>query len=471
MIAIETIRNNMTFACACACVLVTSCSADQVPSTDASTNEDTGGATPDGSAMSDAAAMPDGVGIVPGGDLAARADDFVDSLGVATHLNYLDLVYGTAFDSIIQPKLVKLGVRHLRDGIDNWPDPTDKRFDTLATAHGIHVTAVCSIANNAPDEANHCITQADSMGSAVEAFEGANELDNNDASWTTDYARFQVALYKAVKGSKYAALPVLSSALAGSDRGNQLVIPNGVNLPSYMDFGNMHTYPITLTPTNGIAQHMADYAKYVSGTKPLMVTETGYHNAVNATQCLTWWPGVSEAAGGRYAARTYFEYFNLGIKRSFLYELIDEHVDPTCNESNLGLLRNDGTEKPAYQVIANLTALLADPGPAFTPRTLSYQLSGGTSLLHRTLLAKRDGRVYLVLWQDAVSYDTTAKHDIVVPTQAVTITLADTFDHANLYLPLTGATSVSTKPSPKVLVVDVPDHPLVIELVSTQGAQ
>jgi hypothetical protein len=353
----------------------------------------------------------------------------------------------------------------LRDGIDNWPDPTDTRLNTLATAHGIKTTAVCSIENGAPDEATHCITQADSMSSAIEAFEGANELDNNDATWTTDYASFQVALFQAVKSSKYAALPVLSNALAGSDRGNQLVIPKGVSLPSFMDFGNMHTYPITLTPTNGIAQHITDYGKYVSGTKPLMVTETGYHNAVNATQCLTWWPGISEAAGGKYAVRTYLEYFNLGIKRSFLYELIDEHVDPTCNESNMGLLRNDGTEKPAFKAVANLAALLTDPGPAFTPRTLKYTLSGASALVHQTLLAKRNGRVYVVLWQDAVSYDTAAKQDITVPAQSVTLSIEDSFAHVSLYLPFNAPTAASAPSFAHTLRVDVPDHPLVIELV------
>jgi hypothetical protein len=399
------------------------------------------------------------------GTQARSADDFVDSIGVGTHLNYLDLVYGTKFDSVIAPELVKSGIRHIRDGIDNWPDPTDTRFKSLATAHGIKVTAVCGIDNNNPDEADHCITHADEMSTALEAFEGANELDNDDGSWKTDYARFQVALYHAVKGSKYASLPVLSNALAGSDRGNQLVIPAGVDLPSFMDFGNMHTYPITLTPTNGIAQHILDYQTYVSGDKPLMVTETGYHNAIGATQCLTWWPGVSEAASGKYAARTYLEYFNSGIKRSFIYELIDERVDPTCNEDNFGLLRNDGTEKPAYKVVANLIALLRDPGAPFTPRRLDYSLSGASSLVHQTLLAKRDGRVYLVLWQDAVSYDTGAKHDVAVAAQTVTVKVSDAFSVAHIYLPFVSSAVSSSTVSPSLLQVDVPDHPVVIELV------
>ncbi|MEO7110430.1 MAG: hypothetical protein ABI183_08345 [Polyangiaceae bacterium] len=457
-------RSLLFVTSAALCFSCSSSSSSSSPPSSAATSGGDASTSSSSSATSDAGAAPIG-GVVPGGTAALSADGFVDTIGVATHMNYLDLVYGTAFDSIIEPELVKLGTRHLRDGIDNWPDPTDTRLNALATTHGIKTTAVCSIQNGAPDEAAHCITEANDMSSAIEAFEGANELDNNDSSWTTDYARFQVALFNAVKSSKYAALPVLSNALAGSDRGNQLVIPKGVSLPAFMDFGNMHTYPITLTPTNGIAQHITDYGKYVSGTKPLMVTETGYHNAVNATQCLTWWPGVSEAAGGKYAVRTYLEYFNLGIKRSFLYELIDEHVDPTCNESNMGLLRNDGTEKPAFKAIANLTGLLDDPGPAFTPRTLKYTVSDASSLVHQTLLAKRNGRVYLVLWQDAVSYDTTAKHDIVVPTQSVTLSIEDTFSHVNVYLPFSAATAASSPTFAHTLKVDVPDHPLAIELI------
>lgn len=46
---------------------------------------------------------------------AHRADSFVDSLGVNTHLVYLDTAYRD-YNGIIKPRLQELGIRHIRDG-------------------------------------------------------------------------------------------------------------------------------------------------------------------------------------------------------------------------------------------------------------------------------------------------------------------------------------------------------------------
>ncbi|MBV9334508.1 MAG: hypothetical protein JO243_01345, partial [Solirubrobacterales bacterium] len=47
---------------------------------------------------------------------AREADAFVDSVGINTHLHYQGTVYDTAFKTIIRPKLLALGIRHVRDG-------------------------------------------------------------------------------------------------------------------------------------------------------------------------------------------------------------------------------------------------------------------------------------------------------------------------------------------------------------------
>src|SRR5262245_10115971 len=46
---------------------------------------------------------------------ALSADGMVNSIGINTKLSYTSSVYSSGFYSIIKPKLVALGVKHLRD--------------------------------------------------------------------------------------------------------------------------------------------------------------------------------------------------------------------------------------------------------------------------------------------------------------------------------------------------------------------
>ena len=49
---------------------------------------------------------------------ARPADGFVDFVGVNTHLGYYDTTYRD-YESILKPRLLELGVRHIRDGTYN----------------------------------------------------------------------------------------------------------------------------------------------------------------------------------------------------------------------------------------------------------------------------------------------------------------------------------------------------------------
>src|SRR5262245_21348572 len=55
----------------------------------------------------------------PGGPnvvvIARSADSFVQSIGVNLHLNYFQTTYGTGWATIVKPRLLELGVKHVRD--------------------------------------------------------------------------------------------------------------------------------------------------------------------------------------------------------------------------------------------------------------------------------------------------------------------------------------------------------------------
>ncbi|NJN38104.1 MAG: hypothetical protein HC790_04210 [Acaryochloridaceae cyanobacterium CSU_3_4] len=102
--------------------------------------------------------------------------------------------------------------------------------------------------------------------------------------------------------------------------------------------------------------------------------------------------GVSEQAAAKSLPRLFLEFFNRGIQRTFVYELIDEHPNPKLDdkEKNFGLLRYDGSRKPVFIALRNLITLLKDSktksSKPFSPQYLDYQLSGNTVNIHHTLL-------------------------------------------------------------------------------------
>jgi hypothetical protein len=195
-------------------------------------------------------------------------------------------------------------------------------------------------------------------------------------------------------------LPVLGPSLVGAEAYAAVG-----NMSRSMTYGNIHVYPSGAPPELEAAYRMAP-AEKVSGRKRIQVTETGYHNAVDVPSSFGHHP-ASEHAAAVYMPRLYMEYFREGVARTFAYEFIDEWPDPghDNSEARFGLLRNDGSEKPAYRALRRLISLLKDPGPRFSPRRLRYTVAGAPSDLHQVLLQKRDGSYYLALWRPVSVWD------------------------------------------------------------------
>lgn len=418
------------------------------------------------STQSAAATGPGWVATIP-----VPADSFVNSIGVNTHLSWMDRNYYKAFSTVVLPKLRALGVRHIRDGAPAapnkwWMSAVYGHYQTLAAATGAKFTLVVSpaLTDAGPgsnySDASHLRTVLQYAGADnVEAFEGLNEHDQSwRATWAAEVRSMQQALWTTVKSdpslaSRYKVLGptlVYSASIAAVG-----------NLSAYMDAGAFHPYPGSGTPFSAIPFNKAKYAALL-GTRASYATETGYTNAMLAPT--TGHQPVPEAVAAKYLPRLFLENFNAGIARSFAYELMDIGTDRSKVDQNFGLLRADGAEKPAYGALRNAISLLADPGARFTPATFRYALVGDTTGVHRTLLQKRDGRTYLVLWQDAVSYNQSTRQPMTVPAKALTLQLAQAARTITSYTPLTGAAPGATVARAVQFTVAVPDHPVVIEI-------
>jgi hypothetical protein len=389
------------------------------------------------------------------------ADDFVNSIGVNIHLGYWDTVYGAGYDGIIKPRLLQLGVRHVRDAgtvvaDDSWMQSVYGRMQGLAD-RGIKVDLVMqpAVGSNDFTALGQWNRLMGFVSYAVESFEGLNEHDlSGRPNWVSETSTFQMALFASVRSDgRTGALPVY-----GPSMGQPVNAPAMGSLSGYMDDGNIHPYPGGNVPLANLATHERLTAP-IMGNHPWIVTETGYNTAVAAQG---GHPPVSEAAMARYVPRLLLDNFGLGISRSYLYELIDEGTSLANQEQAFGLVRNDGSPKPAFTAVRNLIAILTDPGVAFVAPSLSIRVSGDTTGVTRLAFTKRDGRQYMVLYQDASSFALSSGTMINVPAKLVTLQFANPMQ-LNVYDPLVSASAQSAQRASS-LTVTVADSPIVIEI-------
>jgi hypothetical protein len=387
---------------------------------------------------------------------ARAADSFVDSVGVNTHLYYSDTDYTRQFGTIAQ-RLNELGVRHIRENlVTNRPDQY-QRLNQLA-AQGIKSTLILG----EPTDGSAGLGKLTSILStnlrgAVDAVEGPNEWDLRGGSgWMSSLAPYQAQLWSQVKGSPtLAGLPVVGPSLGNTNSA-------GSDVSGSLDYGNIHSYPNGEPPEWNLSKRLS-LATEMSGGKPVMATETGYHTAIG-------YQGdhrpTSEAAEAVYLPRLFLEYYRRGVVRTFSYELLDEFPDPGNDEpeSNFGLLRNDLSPKPAFTALSNLIAICSDPGSSFAPGKLDYSVSGDQTELRQLLLQKSDGSYYLALWRATSVWDNSGLRTLTAPSPTVKVSFPGGVAGAEEFQPNSSAQPVRTLPGGESLSVNVGPRVVILRL-------
>jgi hypothetical protein len=241
-------------------------------------------------------------------------------------------------------------------------------------------------------------------------------------------------------------------------------------VPIGFDVAALHSYAWS---TSGLTSHppsagldaRIDNMATLRGDKPLWATETGYFNKSSTDTRL-----VPESVSAKYIPRSFGEFFNRGIDRTYLYELADQGPSTTAREENFGLVRFDMTEKPAYTAMKNLITIVKEPGAAnFTPGSLDYTLTlngaGDLSTVHHTLLQKSDGSFYLMLWQEVGSFDRPTQTIINNPALSVTLSLSQAMN-ASTYLPGTSTDPTAATLNTTSVNLSVPDEVLLVRLTA-----
>ncbi len=396
----------------------------------------------------------------PVSEQAQSASAFIDSIGVNAHLSYTDTSYGNF--ARVEDELRSLGIRHVREGVhlgsSDYNNLLFGRWIELGKI-GVRFDAVLDPREKLGTLTPALIERIEQLsGNTIESFEGPNELDINMPDWIGVDRDFQKNIFSSVESASSQYRPqVIAPSLAFVAKGKEFA-----GTLTGFDEGNLHPYPAGKMPSSVFPEQL-DLARIVFGDKPIVITESGYHNALNDHSDQ---PGVPERIAAKYIPRLFLENFCEHIPRTYLYELFDEAPNPalTNNQLHWGLIRADGTEKPAYLSLKNLIHELADNADPAPPLALAWTLSDSGPAIRHLLLQKSNGEFDLILWQEVSSYNTWIHREVRNDPANTTLILGNEARRVVLFEPVLQATPIQTYTNVTSVPVSIPDHPLVVEI-------
>jgi len=388
--------------------------------------------------------------------LPVRAADFINAVGVNTHL---DQAGNSA--STIMADMAYLGLNHIRNASLSGQSSqfVVRDMGYLATA-GLNFDFVTRAA--IPGTLKAVAAFAALFPGAVSSLEGPNEVNNfpfyyNGLSGTAAAVAYQTDLYAAEKANPaLAQIPVLN-------------FTDNPYTTAPSDASNFHPYP-----ANGgqpLAALALDYAKAQAAAPgdPVYFTEAGYATGPK----LAGGQGVDALTQAKLALNLIMDAAQLGIAATYLYTLTDDGTDPAKIVNNYGLFTATGGAKPSAVAIHNLTGLLADPGAGsntFTPRALNYTLTGLPASGSRLLIQKSNGVYDLVVWAEPTIWNAVTHTRIRVAPTTVSVDLGAIFKSVAVFDPLSSASPISSASNAQTLTLAVTDHPLVIQVSNLAAA-
>jgi hypothetical protein len=364
---------------------------------------------------------------------ALPAGAFVDSIGVVTHLNYFDTAYARLPELLL--RLRELGVRHIREAAPAREGP---HADALRAVAAAGLRATVGVGDPGSDPAVWVADAIAVMGDRIAAFEAPNELDNTDyTNWPAQLRTYMPALAAAVR-AQAPGVPVIGPSFI--DPASRARIP--ADLPGWF---NGHPYSGGEPPEGALDQAL-DERRATAPDRAAVFTEAGYHNALAAT---TGQPPTSEEAAAVYLPRLLVTAFAGGVRRTFVYELIDEKpetglVDP---EQHFGLLRNDLSPKPAFRAIKTLIdAVQASPG-ARRGEEPRWELDvPADERVERLVLARADGSRLIAVWRPVSVWDRDTRQPIDPGALDVELSFADPARDVAVWRPSLSPQPIAARP-------------------------
>jgi len=408
------------------------------------------------------------------------AEGFVNSVGVGTHLAYLDTSYGDV-DAV---KLVEdLGVLHVRDGLGSADSVPIKSMQRLGQA-GVDINWVAQPADSSFSIDDQLDLIKDNKLN-VTSVEGVNEEDNHgNSNWVSEVREHQIKLYSAVKDTLGDDVAVVAPSLVHDESRAQLG-----EVPS--DIANSHPYTGGEMQTASATEHQLSMTKEVTpdvdtatpeqveGKKvdlkaavedsgAMWATETGFHTATDSTAGGGVQPHVSEKAQAVLEVQQVLANYRNGVDRSYIYELMDEGDDNGEAEDRFGLAHADGSPKPVYTALQQLLATVATGGPSGTvgAAPVTVDVTGGSDVTTSVVLPRADGSTVVAVWEASPVWDRDASRDLDVPAHDVTLHLGGDVD-APVFVPGQGTKALESTDDTSSVKVSSQAAPTIVVLAPT----
>jgi Ca2+-binding RTX toxin-like protein len=395
--------------------------------------------------------------------ISGTAGSFINSLGVQTHLPYTDSQYAN-WQNVLAD-LQYLGISNVRDRVQNiyTGGGGGKHYDPLADA-GIKFDFVVSRESDPNFTIQRIRDFVTKHPGSLTMMEGPNEID----SWPVSFdgqtglagaVAYQTWLYNTLKADpllKDIPLANLSFSTGWSGYTYRIGDMSGV-----VDYGNAHTYFNNGDQPGSLVGPLKNVQSYVTPGKDMVISEAGYHTAVNSTS----WQGVDEPTQAKLTLNLVFDAFKAGVKQTYLYQLMDGYADPTNSqqEKHFGLFDINNRPKDVAVALHNLTSILGHaPGASLgdaVDATVGQLPAKGASLL----LDKGYGVRDLVIWAEPDIWDQANRKPMTVPAQNVTVTFGSIVSSVQLYDPLVGDTAIKSWSNVSSIDVAISDHPVIIE--------
>ncbi len=397
------------------------------------------------------------------GTEALSTEKFIDTIGINIHINYTDGAYADV--GKVGEDLQWLGVRHVRDNTPGTSAPVSSY--AYLGKRGFRYAFIVS------DDIQRSIEQFKAVEAAapgsIAAIEGFNEINNWPVTYMGlkgDAAGFagQKDLYSLVhRTPALANVPVYD--LTGYD-------PKRVTTRAgSADYANNHAYPQNGQQPNydkwGSVWIDWAFGELRKFKLPMVMTEFGYYTIPQSGWQVI---GVDEATQAKGTLNGLLDAVNTGISRTYIYELLDEKPDPKHLDSGMhyGLFRNDHSPKPAATALRNFISILrtssATPVNASAQGRMAFTLADWPVSGHHLLMQKKDGRFVLALWNEVPFWDRATGKPVNSDPIRTLVDFGKTASVVSVYDPLTGTAPTLTQRNIWQTTVDVPDHPVFVEV-------